>query len=179
MNLSLPSTASDRVTPIENLLQLDPLISLAVVFGTSRFQNGVILLPTPGTSFVNQNAFVDAIWETVEKANTIIPQHSRLVRPLVLMADASKGFSLTDKGTVRRTATLELYKDEIDAAYDALESDLPLPTSNLPQLDDEAAVLEYVRRAVSGVMKDRVGDEDDLFDKGTRAQLAVCACKED
>lgn len=74
---------------------------------------------------------------------------------------------------MRRAATLEMYEDEIEAAYDALESEISGSESALPQLVDETAVLQYVRDAVSEVMKKRIGDGEDLFDRGTRAVVSL------
>ena len=55
------------------------------MFGRGRFQNGVIIQPSPSFQFdpadeEKLTAFRSAIWNTVEEANEYAPTHSRLFK---------------------------------------------------------------------------------------------------
>ena len=63
------------------------------------------------------NELFDSIWSTVEKANTLSLQKSRLQRDYITFAEPDKPFVRTDKGTVKRRATLALYDNYIERFY--------------------------------------------------------------
>ena len=84
---------------------------------------------------------------------------------MILVASPSKPFTFTGKGSVRRPAILREYEPEIQACYDAVENLENTEVKSLNGLDDNQ-ILEFVRQAVSDVLKQTVGDNDDLFQFG-------------
>lgn len=143
----------------------DPLIQHALVFGEGRFQNGILLLPAAQSW--DRDSVLRAVWPTIESANAVIPQHSRLVKPLVLIADPQRRFALSEKGTVRRQETHKLYVAEIEAAYDEIETGTPSPSTHLPEEGaDPEAVRSYIRRTVRSILQRDVTDDADLFKNG-------------
>ncbi|KAJ3520636.1 hypothetical protein NM688_g9133 [Phlebia brevispora] len=71
--------------PLENMLNQDPHVRAAVMFGRGKFNAGVLIDPRPGFEFdpADEAKLVDfrnKIWPTVERLNEFAPQHSRLFK---------------------------------------------------------------------------------------------------
>lgn len=142
--------------------------------------NGAILEPSaPLVPYTTKtvSAYLDVVWPHIfDHVNPILPQHSRLVRSLVLVAKPDKAMLRTDKGTVKVKLTLAMYEEEIEQAYQAMEDgeglELGMPQSGfLPE--DVNALRRFLRAAVANVLHHAVGDEDDLFDAGLDSLLAI------
>src|ERR1700749_3149283 len=101
------------------LLSSSRKIAHVIVFGTGRSQNG--LLTSPANPVGSGREFAKEIWPTIEHMNQIVPGHSRVVKELVLVEDPQIPFVATDKGTIKVNATLALYADQIERAYQDLE----------------------------------------------------------
>ncbi|KAJ7456929.1 acetyl-CoA synthetase-like protein [Mycena latifolia] len=165
---------------LENLLCASPSISAAVIFGAGRFLNGAIVCPpAPLASYEPEAvaAYLDTVWPHItENVNTIIPQHSRLIRSLVLVAAPTKPFVLTDKQSIKRKVTLNLYTDQIEAAYRRIEEDgyeeVALPNHGLTSHGIES-ITSYVQAVVHKVLQRLVPLDDDLFDAGLESLLAM------
>ncbi|KAJ7766309.1 acetyl-CoA synthetase-like protein [Mycena maculata] len=159
---------------LEILLCTSPLIGVAAIFGSGRFLNGAILSPPDSLTTYEPGAYLDAVWPHItENVNPIVPQHSRLIRPLVLVADLARPFILTDKRTLNRKRTLDLYVKEIEAAYTRVEEgeyeEIALPEAGLAPHEAQA----YVQSVVQNVLQRSVDLEDDLFDAGLESLLAM------
>jgi long-subunit acyl-CoA synthetase (AMP-forming) len=112
--------------PLEGILTQDPHILSTVIFGKGRFRNGVLVDPQPQFAFdpkdeVKLAEFRNLIWPTVERLNAFAPQHSRLLKEMVLVASPSKPFAYTVKMNPRRQAILKEYDNEINTLYDGIE----------------------------------------------------------
>ncbi|KAJ6554493.1 hypothetical protein B0H19DRAFT_1262842 [Mycena capillaripes] len=167
---------------LETLLCTSPLIGNAAVFGSYRFLNGALICPpTPLSSYDPEavSAYLDAVWSHItDNVNGTVPQHSQLIRPLVLVAAPTKPFVLTDKRSLNRKATLSLYVDEINTAYARVEEgeydEIALPDGGLAPQDTEG-IRSYVQALVHKVLQGqrRVALDDDLFDVGLESLLAI------
>ncbi|KIK53523.1 hypothetical protein GYMLUDRAFT_265017 [Collybiopsis luxurians FD-317 M1] len=151
---------------IEIHLTADPLIAQAIAFGAGRFAVGVLAAPT--SAYLNTHEFVSSIWTTIQKVNSILPKYAKLLRGMIIIAKDNKPFLLTDKGSVKRTETLELYSQEIDHAYQALE-EAKIPsehrihqTSHIP-FDN---VLSVVKQTVNNVAGSEIPTTANFFDRG-------------
>ncbi|KAI0926228.1 putative NRPS-like protein biosynthetic cluster [Taiwanofungus camphoratus] len=156
--------------PLESMLNKDPHVFASVMFGRGRFQAGIAVDPKSefkvDPSDQNKLAeFRNMIWPTIEKMNEFAPQHSRIFKEMILVAKPSKPFQYTAKGTVRRGVTLEDYKDEIDALYNAVEESAQ---SNIPPPArwDIGSATDFVRAVLGKVMVHAVQDGDDIFQHG-------------
>jgi aryl carrier-like protein len=165
---------------IESLLCASPLIKSAVIFGAGRFLNGAIVVPSvllPSYEIAAIASYLDAIWpHIVEHVNPIIPRHSQLIRPLVLLGSPNKPFVITDKQSINRKLTLKLYVDEVEEAYTRVDEDgyeeVALPEGGLPR--DSESITTYVGALVRNVLRGRdVTVDDDLFDLGLDSLLAL------
>ncbi|KAJ7042934.1 acetyl-CoA synthetase-like protein [Mycena alexandri] len=166
---------------LETLLCSSPLIDSAAIFGAGRFLNGAIISPAtqlPSHDPDSVSAYLDTIWPHVEHVNGIAPQHSQLIRPLVLVAIPSKPFVLTDKQSLARKRTVSLYDDEIAAAYTRVEEgeyeEVVLPERGFAPGDAEG-IAAYVQAVVGKVLRPPVtlAQDADLFDAGLESLLAM------
>ncbi|KAF7309227.1 Acetyl-CoA synthetase-like protein [Mycena kentingensis (nom. inval.)] len=169
---------------LENLLCISNLVEQAAVFGTGRFLNGVIISPPSSNSIASYTraaieSYLDSVWPHISSVvNTTVPQHSRLIRPLVLVADPARPFVLTDKASLNRKLTLALYEQEINAAYVRVEAgayeEVPVPESGFAS-GDEKGVAEYVAALVQQILLPAapVTMEQDLFFVGLESLMAI------
>ncbi|KAA1470564.1 acetyl-CoA synthetase-like protein [Dentipellis sp. KUC8613] len=162
--------------PLEEILKQDPHVRGCLMFGRGQFQAGVLVEPTEGheidtSDLVQQAAFRNLIWPTVEKMNAYAPQHSRVFKELIiasqmiLIASRDKPFVYTAKGTARRQALLSAYDEEIKALYKSVDESAQadiLP----PVAWDFARSVKYVRDVVQKVLEKEIGDNDDFFQHG-------------
>ncbi|KAJ7575926.1 hypothetical protein C8J56DRAFT_1032190 [Mycena floridula] len=156
--------------PIESILVKDPRISSAIMFGRGRFHAGVIVAPSPEHAFnptdiIHLETYRNLIWNTVEQANMASPAYSRIFKEMILVAKPEKPFEYTAKGTPKRAAVLVAYTAEIDAAYDAAIASSQ-PHLAPPAKWDASGSIGFVHRAVSSVMTEPVGYDDDFFQHG-------------
>ncbi|TBU46726.1 male sterility protein-domain-containing protein [Dichomitus squalens] len=168
---------------LEELLCASRYVYQAIIFGTGKFVNGAIVMPPAGLVKSDDDEhvdhYLDLIWPHIEDhVNKIVPRHSRLLRGMVLVARSERPFLTSDKGTVKTKATLALYKEDIDRAYEALErgtdaatagSDLPLQAVK----SDESKVLAFVHALVSDAIGRSLGPEDDFFRNGMDSLVAT------
>ncbi|KAF7321108.1 Acetyl-CoA synthetase-like protein [Mycena chlorophos] len=162
---------------LENLLCTSPLIQQAIVFGVSRFLNGVVVTPT--NPVTNVDEYLDSIWPHIAaNVNTVIPQHSRLIRPLVLVADPKRPFVQTDKRSIARKQTLALYEKDIDAAYIRSEEggfeEVPVPEGGFASSDVDG-ITGYVKSVISTILGTTydIALDKDLFEVGLDSMMAV------
>ncbi|KAF8989318.1 hypothetical protein BDQ17DRAFT_1288574 [Cyathus striatus] len=162
---------------LEGTLLKDPKIKSALVFGRSKFQPGVLIQPSPEYIFdpsdeVKLEEYRNLIWETVEDANKITPQHSKIFKEFILVANPSKPFEYTAKGTPRRHAILKNYDPEIENIYQASEnqtlSKVPAPTSW-----DLTEIRAFLHKIFVSVLEHNVKDSDSIFLAGGDSLAAI------
>ena len=86
---------------------------------------------------------------------------------MIVVASPTKPFLYTAKGTIRRQATLDSYKPEIDALYADIEGNLQ-NYFTLPKHWSSKDMKQMVTRIVEGVLKPSrlIEDNTDLFELG-------------
>ncbi|KAK0200585.1 NRPS-like enzyme [Desarmillaria ectypa] len=153
--------------PIEVGLVMDKRIAAAMMFGRSKFQPGVLILPTPEEAFdpsdtVRLAEYRASIWDTVTKVNEQAPQHSRIYKEMIIVANPAKPLELTAKGTLRRNAVLKAYEQEIESLYKTVD-EVSQTDVVIPQLWTLKNVMIMVRDIVTAVFDRKIGDADDIF----------------
>ncbi|KZT73709.1 acetyl-CoA synthetase-like protein [Daedalea quercina L-15889] len=156
--------------PLETMMNQDQHVQACVMFGRGQFQAGILVEPKPEYSFDSSDEakvaeFRNKIWPTILKMNAFAPQHSRLFKEMILVANPSKPFSWTAKRTVRRGAVTKDYENEINALYDSVEASSQSSVTP-PASWDIASASDFVRRVAAQVMNRTVPDDDDLFQHG-------------
>ncbi|KAI0311872.1 acetyl-CoA synthetase-like protein [Amylostereum chailletii] len=160
--------------PLESIINQDPHVSAAIMFGRGRFQNGVLVDPKPQFKFDSEDEngldhFRDLIWPSIEKANAFAPQHSRIFKEMIICSSSRKPFLYTAKMTARRQATIKEYANEIDAVYEAVSQGSQSPSSTqepVPKEWNRDETRTFVRRTVQAVIKEAFTDDADLFQCG-------------
>jgi long-subunit acyl-CoA synthetase (AMP-forming) len=106
--------------PTEGALLVHPFVHSAVMFGRERTQVGILVEPVESHTFDPADhsalaAFRNAIWATVEEANSTLPAFGRLYKEMILVTHPSKPLPRAAKGTVNRKAAIKEYEQEINA----------------------------------------------------------------
>ena len=151
---------------IDQALGTQPGIADALSFGQGKDCVGVLLRLTdqPATATPAQLAAArNSIWPTIEVVNKQSPIFARIEKHMIIFAKPEKPFLYTDKGSVRKGPTLELYKDEIEACYEAAEANLN--AGRLTSLSPEA-VHTFVQHLVWEYAAEHIGDDDNVFTAG-------------
>lgn len=115
---------------------------------------------------VDRNLFREQIWFSIEKMNSIIPSHSRIVKELVLIETPDIPFTFTDKGTLKQQEIVRNYAGLIDQAYASASSGWARDVA-LPSKMDKEAIFESLASATASLLNGRKLDsDDDLFEHG-------------
>ncbi|KAK0451170.1 NRPS-like enzyme [Desarmillaria tabescens] len=163
--------------PIEAGLVADKRITAALMFGRSKFQPGILILPAPEEAFDPSDTtrlveYRSRIWHTIIKVNEQAPQHSRIYKEMILVAKPSKPFEFTAKGTLRRKAILKAYNQEIEDLYKAID-DATQADVVIPQLWTLRNVMAMIRGIVTAALERKIGDSDDIFVAGGDSLTAM------
>ncbi|KAH9834865.1 uncharacterized protein C8Q71DRAFT_797672 [Rhodofomes roseus] len=156
--------------PLETMMNQDPHVRGSAMFGRGRLQAGILVDPKPEYTVDPSDeaklaVFRNMIWPTVVKMNTYAPQHSRVFKEMIIVANPAKPFTYTPKGTVRRAAAIKEYDDEINALYELVDASSQSSVAS-PASWDVAVTTEFVRKTVAQIMKNCPQDGDDLFQHG-------------
>ncbi|EFX05940.1 transferase family protein [Grosmannia clavigera kw1407] len=113
-----------KISPLdtEALVTTHPAVRGCLVFGTGRPQAGLLIELHDGSDQTDHR-LLDSLWETVRQANSQSRHQNQLLRDFVTIAEPDKPFFRTDKGTVKRSATLALYADYIERFYHSRSDD--------------------------------------------------------
>lgn len=105
-----------KVNPlhVEVKLQGHGLLKGVMVFGEGRGSCGILL---EGKEGWGKEELLEKVWKDVERASGEVPEHARVKRHLVVVADEEKPFVRAAKGTIVRAATGKLYEQEIEEVY--------------------------------------------------------------
>ncbi|KAJ9490530.1 hypothetical protein VN97_g2712 [Penicillium thymicola] len=106
-----------KISPLETeaFVTTHPAISGCLIFGTGKPQAALLIeLKDPSNKTPD---LIDSIWQTIQKANSMSRHKNQLLRDFVTFAQPDMPFLRTDKGTVKRSATLALYSHYIERFY--------------------------------------------------------------
>lgn len=166
----------EKFNPItmELIIESHPLVSRALVVGQSRFQAALLIEPTPELPDMDLEAFIEAIWPTVQAANQTIAAHGRVMKNKIGFASKAKPFKTTPKGTTQRRAVLRDYENEINAIY---EAELKNLGNGLPETVNQGSVAEYARQTVVQVLGiSDIPSNQDLYSAGLDSLMTIqCA----
>lgn len=158
--------------PIEDIINAQPIIRAAIVFGRGRNQAGLLVEPKSGllqdfNDLKQRSGFIDKIWPFIDKANRISPQHSRIFREMVLITKPDKPMQMVDKGTVKKKAVLRDYEEEINSLYDSLDHQDNATGENGPnswsRSDVESWLAEQAKQVNNG---NDLDPQESFFEQG-------------
>ncbi|CAG7559788.1 unnamed protein product [Fusarium equiseti] len=177
---------SDDVVVLSNSYKISPLDTEALVtthhaiegcllIGSGKPQAG-LLIELKDSSERNNELF-DSIWAMVERANNSTFQKTRIRREYIAFAEADKPFIRTDKATIKRRATLELYADFIERFYNSRNEEVE--DEDFDQFSIDTTSNETILNSVTQIMRSVLLDvenfcpEVDVFDLGLDSLLVV------
>ncbi|KAL9046301.1 MAG: hypothetical protein Q9214_000832 [Letrouitia sp. 1 TL-2023] len=170
----------EKLNPItmEGIIGGHPEVESALMFGTHRFQSGVLIeAKKPITSHDEAARLLESLWPFIERANQSCPAHGRIMKGMVSFTTQQKPMARAGKGTVQRGNTLKLYEDEIKSLYDsegAVIEYLPAAIS----FTDQKALRTSLRNFMAGEMGLKIhGEEDDFFAAGLDSLGAINSVK--
>ncbi|KAF5565682.1 nonribosomal peptide synthetase [Fusarium phyllophilum] len=164
-----------KISPLdtEALITTHPAVEGCLMIGTGKPQAG-LLIELKDNSEKNNELF-DSIWAIVERANNSTFQKTRLQREYIAFSEADKPFIRTDKQTIKRRATLDLYADFIERFY--ISRDEEAEDEDFEAFSIDTTSIGTVRDSVSHVMRSVLPDveefpaDEDVFDLGLDSLL--------
>lgn len=94
---------------------------------------------------------------------------------MIVLAIPSKPFTFTGKGSIRKSAVVADYADEIEAAYTAVEAGTSANV-DAPATWTKETATDFVRAVVLKVLESKVEDNDDIFQHGAdRYACTMCS----
>lgn len=177
---------SDDVVVLSNGYKISPLDTEALVtthqaiegcllIGSGKPQAGLLIeLKNPSE---RNNELFDSIWAMAERANNSTFQKTRIQREYIAFAEADKPFIRTDKATIKRRATLDLYADFIERFYNSRNEEVE--DEDFDQFSIDTTSNETILNSVTQIMRSVLHDvenfcpEEDVFDLGLDSLLVV------
>ena len=122
------------------------------------------------------NELFDSIWSTVEKANTLSLNKNQLQRDYITFAEPDKSFVRTDKGTVKRRATLALFADYIERFYSSRDEDSDVVTVDTSSVE---SIMDSIRHILGSLLPaiHEASPDTDVFSLGLDSLLVFRAVK--
>jgi thioester reductase-like protein len=109
--------------PMEAALTSHPDVKGAIVIGNRRSHTVLLVEAKDALADVTaRKVFLDRLWPSVEKANTLIAGQGRVQLGHVICGVPEKQFARTGKGTIVRKLSEDLYTDEIESLYTSYSS---------------------------------------------------------
>ena len=112
----LATAAKFHPVSSEIIISGSPLLRGALMAGQGRSQAALLIEPKLG---VDRASLVEKVWPVVEHANERATTAAQIDRSKIIVTSSDKPFQRTEKGTIIRKASLELYAMEIDQLYGA------------------------------------------------------------
>ncbi|KAL8922381.1 MAG: hypothetical protein Q9208_005234 [Pyrenodesmia sp. 3 TL-2023] len=158
----------------EAVITAHPAVAGCLVIGTGKHQAGLLIELKDQTS--RDDELFDSIWSTVEKANSQSLHKNQLQRDYIAFAEPDKPFVRTDKGTVKRRATLALYADYIERFYNSRGDDTNISTIDTSSV---ASIMDSIRRILGSTLPaiQEAPTDTDLFSLGLDSLQAFQAVK--
>ncbi|EED12746.1 NRPS-like enzyme, putative [Talaromyces stipitatus ATCC 10500] len=161
----------EKVLPsrLEDSLLACGLAKAVVMFGQYRSEVGVIVDPLNSIEENDRSAFIDAIWGFIQQTNPLLDRHARVSsKSMIIIKPSNKEFPRSDKGSIMRKQTFELFEKEISDAYATTET-----STERRILSTERTRLHLdLRKLIQECVQDRIpdvsewADDDDLYTKG-------------
>lgn len=157
---------------LENGLNSDANIKNAVCIGQGHFEVLVLIEKSPISS-LSATEFVDHVWKLLQDLNPQLDQHARVSsKSGILLKPVEKNIPRSDKGSIMRREVHVVFKDEIEAAYAAMERETPVAAFDIQNV--EQGIRNLVQTVSDEKTKHHTRDaNDDFFEKGMDSLQSV------
>lgn len=156
----------EKFNPVPSEVQISahPLVHGALIIGLGHPQPCLLLEPKDPQQTLE--LLVDAVWPTIENANSRAPGQGRITRDMIFLTSPDRPFTRSPKGSVVRATTSRQYQAEITELYQR-EISNNLENINLTSTADLEEVTKFVSDVVASAFPGHVAQPtDDLFGLG-------------
>ena len=115
----------EKVVPhlLEHMLEQEPSIKRAIMFGHGQAETGILLEPSIDVGG-HEELFLNEMWPVIQKANGFMDGHARIsTKTAVLIKPSDKVIPISDKGLPQRKEVYSTFDSEIKSVYKHLERD--------------------------------------------------------
>lgn len=148
-----------------------------IQIGTGKFQAGVLveLNEAEPTDPTERRALIDSIYETVQVANASAPAYAQIYKEYIMFSDPAKPFAYTDKGTVKRRATLAGYTQEIEDFYEQRENESIAHVTSTIDTSSLEAVTQGIHDILSALLPSlkTASVDEDIFNTGVDSLIVL------
>lgn len=148
---------------IEALIATHPDIGGCIMVGSNKIQAG-LLIELKDPCIEKTDDMMESIWNKIELSLSSARNTVKVSRDYVIFSQSDKPFVRTDKGTIKRKATLALYEDYIDRFYTSRSNE----TTFTMDTSSKMAMQESIRKILSASLPviQKASLDDDLFALG-------------
>ena len=163
-------STGEKVVPrrLEQEISKHQSVKTAVVVGNGYFEVAVLIEPVDSEG--NMQFLIDEVWEIIQTIKDSLDAHSRVSsKHAIIIKPTGKQIPRSDKGSVLRQSVHDIFKPEIDAAYQNMESNTAGDTSSLSRFRQDP--IRYLQSLVVSIASDRIDTgnlkiDDDMFERG-------------
>ncbi|KAL8834801.1 MAG: hypothetical protein Q9170_003597 [Blastenia crenularia] len=165
-----------KISPLdtEAFVTTHPAIHGCLIIGSGKPQAGLLIeLKDPSSRNLE---LLDSIWSTVEKANKLSLHQNQLQRDYITFAEPDKPFVRTDKGTVKRRATLALYTEYIERFYNSRDENPDAATVDTGSVE---SIMDSIRHVLASSLPAilKASPDTDVFSLGLDSLAVFRAVK--
>ena len=155
--------------PMEGRIRQDPLIKECCIFGTGRSIPGIFVFRNEDSRGMSDEKFIDAIWPTVQDANTHAESFSQISKETVVPFGADVDYPKTDKESIKRSQIYLVFAKDMEAMYEKLEYN---GTGTLRL--DITAIEEWIMKTFSETLGVQISSPQvDFFAAGVNSLKAI------
>ena len=167
----LTLTNGEKVLPVpmEGRMRQDPLIKECCIFGAGKSVPGILIFRNEQSKDMSDGDFADAIWPTIQNANTHAESFSHISKETIVPLPADVDYPKTDKESIKRTQMYHVFAKNIDAVYEKVEN-ASTGTLRLDMPEIEEWVVNTFREALSVHLS---SNTDDFFAAGVNSLQAI------
>ena len=167
----------EKVMPrkVEEALNADPAVKTSVCVGQGFFEV-IVLVELINEGDTDPDLLKEHIWKLISDINPTLDQHARISsKEAIIIKPVSKTIPRSDKGSVMRREVHVLFKQEIDAAYAAMETDLiGCGSFELDPTDIQSGIHKMMAALASDISGlEDLDAEEDFFENGMDSMQAV------
>lgn len=167
----LTLTNGEKVLPVpmEGRIRQDPMIKECCIFGAGRPAPGILIFRNEGSKEMPDEDFIDAVWPTVQHANSHAESFSQISKETIVPISADIDYPKTDKESIKRAQIYRVFTKDIEAVYKKLENaNTGTLRLDIPQIEDW--VMKTFREALGVQLS---SNKDDFFAAGVNSLQAI------
>ncbi|KAL8937061.1 MAG: hypothetical protein Q9216_004610, partial [Gyalolechia sp. 2 TL-2023] len=165
---------------MQRVLASHPEVKEALVVGQARFEPAALieLRHEELVSVEEREVFDRSFQPYIDKANKSAPSYGKLLYDHIMFTKPDEPMLRTDKGTVKRSATLKAYAKDIDDFYDHLDAANAVTQFDLDTKDDDSLMASLKLLISKFCDLGPMTPDDDLFGLGMNSLQAMAMTRE-